>query len=132
MLLGRFSMNLRWTYIGITVIDGISPGMERFCDIGHVISPRDRNRLRGEAPPSSDPNATILHLDLEAEPNHLPHLVKPGQYRLNLLITASNAVPAKRILQFELTGKWSESMNEMLREGIRGLLLTSDELTDLA
>jgi len=129
-LLRRYSMNLKWTHVGVPILDGISPKMERFCDIGHIIRPMDRNRLQSENLSSADSNATLLSLDLETIANHLPHLIEPGQYRLTLFIAASNNRPVQRILEIELTGKWSDDMGEMLREEIRVHLLAPAEIVD--
>lgn len=129
-LVRRYSMNLKWTHVGVPILDGISPNMERFCDVGHVIRPKDRNRLPSENLSSADPNATILSLDLETIANHLPHLIEPGQYRLTLFIAAKNNRPVQRILEIEVTGKWSDDIGEMLREGIRIRLLSPAEITD--
>ncbi len=129
-LLRRYSMNLKWTHVGVPILEGISPKMERFCDIGHIIRPQDRNQLPNENIPSADPNSTILSFDMETIANHRPDLIEPGLYRLTLFIAASNNPPVRRILEIDLTGKWSDDMGEMLRDRNRVRLLSPAEITD--
>lgn len=129
-LLRRYSMNLKWTNLGTAILDGISPGMERFCDIGHIIRPQDRLDILGENSPSFNPEQTILSFDVEAQPNHLTHLVEPGQYRLTLHVAASKNPPVEHVLDVELTGEWFEVMNDMLMDGVRVSLLSPSDIQD--
>jgi hypothetical protein len=116
----RYSMNLKWTHVGTNMLDGLSPKMERFCDIGHCLYPPEREALHPIVSlPNVDANTAILSLDLEAQANYPIHLIEPGKYELSLSISASNHEPINKVLEIEVTGKWSDDLGEMLRGGIR-------------
>ena len=116
----RYSMNLKWTHVGTNMLDGISPKMERFCDIGHSLYPPARATLHpSENLPTVDSDTAILSLDPEAQANHPIHLIEPGKYDLALSISAANHLPVQKKLEIEITGKWSNDLGKMLSEGIR-------------
>jgi hypothetical protein len=119
-IIRRFSMNLLWTNLDhAAILSGLSPDMERYCDIGHIILPAEREKLRHEELPTADADRTVFSLDLEAKPNHLSHILQPGTYRLTLYIAAANHSPIRKTLEFEITGIWSDESDTMLRNGIR-------------
>jgi len=72
----RYSMNLKWAYIGTTILDGISSKMERFCDIGHSLCPQDRATypVPSEVLSTVASDTAILSLDVEFQANRPTHL----------------------------------------------------------
>src|SRR5262245_21201169 len=117
-----FPMNLRWSNSREVYAEGMSAYMGKHCDLAHIIDPAKRKLLPYEEtnPPSQ---GTILSLDLEAKPNTLGHLVKPGTYRLELRIAAANARPITRQVEFTCTGKWFDDERQMFQDGIRMRLI---------
>src|SRR3972149_450001 len=89
-------MNLRWSHTGQPFLDAISPGMEKHCDLGHILKPNMRAFFPAEENPSLGVgrDATLLSLDLQVQPFTMSHLLPPGPYRLRLPIAAANAKPA--------------------------------------
>ncbi|ALA57797.1 hypothetical protein [Nitrospira moscoviensis] len=113
-------MNLRWSHTSPPEIftEGISPGMGKHCDFGHIIEPNFRNSLMQPVPSGSSQGRTILELDLEVEPNTLSHLIVEGDYRLYVKVAAANCPPTEKCWEVNLTGKWFTDESKMFAEGI--------------
>jgi hypothetical protein len=114
-------MNLKWTHLGTSVLDGISSKMERFCDIGHCLRPQDRAAFpsASEQLPAVAADTAILSLDVEAQANHPTHLLEPGIYEMSLMISATNHLPIYKLLEIDVTGDWSDDLDRMVNDGIR-------------
>jgi hypothetical protein len=114
-------MNLVWSHIQSPFFEAISPGMEKHCDLAHILDPANR-RFGGEAensPKLSLPSdKTILSLDLQVKPLTYSHLIGPGRYRLTLVIAAANTQPTTKVLEINVTGDWHDDEAQMLRDGI--------------
>jgi hypothetical protein len=113
-------MNLFWTHIKRPFFDAISPGMEKHCDLGHVIEPAKRAMFGREDNPKLDIPAdkTIFSFDLVVQPNTMSHLIPQGKYRLALQIAAANTEPIKKTLEITLTGNWYDDETRMFSDGI--------------
>lgn len=110
-------MNLRWANSHEIFADGISAGMGKHCDLGHIEDPQLRT-LTGNALPNVPPDKTIFILDLEVSPNTLTHLLEPAIYQLHLKLAASNARPKVKRLEITLTGQWFPDEQKMFSDGI--------------
>jgi len=116
-------MNLRWSHSqqrpeGPEIFaEGISPGMGKHCDLGHILHPDLRRKTQQTLPGVPD-EQTILELDLEVAPSTLSHLIRPGEYRLELKVAAANARPVTKVLEINLTGEWFDEESKMFAEGI--------------
>jgi hypothetical protein len=116
-------MNLRWSHGqqasgGPEIFaEGISPGMGKHCDFGHVLDPQFRKAV-GHNLPGVATDQTILVLDLEVPPATLSHLVPPGEYRLELRVAAANCAPVTKAIELTITGKWFEDQNQMFLDGL--------------
>jgi hypothetical protein len=108
-------MNLRWSYSNYDrpdiYVDGISPDMERLCDLGAISDP---------ACPSlqalSD-KTTRLSLRLEAlSPN--TEWLRPGRYTFKVQIAGSNCEPKAYWIYLHLTGLWDNDPNKMMSNGV--------------
>jgi hypothetical protein len=122
----RYSMDLKWAWLGVARLPTLAPKMDRFCNIGHIIDPAQRANFAqdNEDLPGVGQQTTILSLDLEARPNHGIHLLEPGKYRLTIQLVAANHKPVTKKLEIEVLGGWHPHNLPMMREqGIRIQLL---------
>ena len=94
-------MNLKWANLGGAIYcPNIVPEMGKHCDLGHIVDPSRRSRVREEAPRLAlTPQQTSLAFDLMAAPNHKGHIIGPGEYQLDILVAAENVRPIKRTLR---------------------------------
>lgn len=113
-------MNLVWSHVKTPFIDAISPNMEKFCDLGHIIDPTKRSKIQFEDNPDwkVPSGKTIFSFDLEVRPFTMSHLIPPGIYRLVLQIAAANTKPIEKTLEIVITGDWHEDESKMLSEGV--------------
>jgi hypothetical protein len=125
-LVQRYSLNLGWTH-SAPAFGAISPGMHRFCDVGHIVRPAERVQSPTENLPSVDQTTTIFSIDLEKKPNNLVHLLQPGRYRLTLIVAASNNRPIHRTFEVGFDGNWFDDMNQMLATSVSTRLLSPAE-----
>jgi hypothetical protein len=58
-------MILKWSHGEEVFTAGISPGMGKHCNIGHLVDPQFRKEFGDDLPNIPD-NETILSLDVEA------------------------------------------------------------------
>lgn len=114
-------MNLRWSHGGPggpeIFADGISPGMGKHCDLGHIVDPAFRKDV-GDDLPILGVSDTVLALDLEIQPNTLSHLVPPGVYHLTLKTAAANCPPLATTLELTIIGKWFSDESRMFTDGL--------------
>lgn len=116
-------MNLRWAHGhrasgGPEIFaEGISPGMGKHCDLGHVVDPKLEKEV-GEDLPGIAADHAILALDLEVPPASLSHLIPPGVYRLELRVAAANSAPQPKAIELTITGKWFEDQAQMFSDGL--------------
>jgi hypothetical protein len=112
-------MNLKWANIGTIYFQSIAPEMGKHCDLGHIVDPVGRPLLGEEAPKLALTNQqTSLAFDLMVAPNHRGHIIGPGDYQLDILVSAENVRPIKRIVAISLRGKWDADETKMLRDGV--------------
>jgi len=113
-------MNLVWSHIRRPFLDAISPGMEKLCDLGHIVEPEKRPRFGMEDNPQLGVPAdqTIFSFDVATKSFTMSHLIPPGKYRLLLLIAAANTKPVSKTLEIVVTGNWYDDESRMLGEGI--------------
>jgi len=81
-------MSLSWSHVQRPLLDGISPEMEKHCDLGHIIKPdlRSKFALEDHTQLGVTSSKTIFSFDLEVKPFTMSHLIPPGKYRLVLLV----------------------------------------------
>jgi len=116
-------MNLTWTHTDDKIFyEAISPHMYRNCSLGHIIDPSKRRLSRSEQLPeekSGKPfNKAVFSFDLEIRPNTGGHLIKPGTYRLDIVVAAANVKPISKTLEIAFNGEWCPNEAEMFRRGI--------------
>jgi hypothetical protein len=112
----HFPLNLKWSHVGVPILDGISPGMSALCDIIAMSDPANPYWPRPAGTRAGD---TVGRLQLEVELPPEFHSLKPGSWRLTLRIAAANAKPTVKTLLFSHTGQWRQNDAEMRRECLR-------------
>lgn len=113
------SMNLKWAHLGGIYFPSIAPQMGKHCDVGHITDPSRRHLLREDAPKLGlTDQQSSLAFDLMAAPNNRSHIVGPGEYELDIMITAENSVPTKRTIVISLRGTWDTDEIKMFRDGV--------------
>jgi hypothetical protein len=112
-------MNLPWTSVG-RVFPSITPNASRYCDLGHIADPAHRRELNEEnASLHLTDQQTALVFSVIAPPNNKGHIVGPGNYRLEIQITADNAQhPLDTTVSINVTGNWYADEATMFRDGV--------------
>jgi hypothetical protein len=109
-------MNLRWSYSDYhkptIYTDGISPRMGRYCDFGAISDPM--HPTLKSLPRQSE--KTCLALQFEFLRPATEWLL-PGKYKFEILLAASNCEPVARVVEFHLTGLWSDDETDMFANG---------------
>lgn len=117
---------LRWSWTGTAALDNLPAGLSSHCTLCHIVNPASRSGMTGEdpnllnewGPPVVDPCKTALCLDVEFKSADYTYVLPPGEYRLELLVGCAEVRPARVKLLLVLGGGWSDTLSEMLREGI--------------
>jgi hypothetical protein len=111
-------MNLKWSHIDQPVMPIIHRGMDKLCDLGHIIDPSWRNNFPLDEPNEDlirDPSLvskTTLSLDLEVIPLTFSHIILPGTYKLKIMIGSTESKPITKYIKIINIGTWHE--NELL------------------
>jgi hypothetical protein len=110
--------NMKWSNSppggAVTVLDGISPKMTAFCDIIGLCDPDNPYQRR---PTGTASTALVAQLQLEFDIAEEWHLLIPGAaYRLSLRISAGNADPVDKVIEFTQSGTWVEDDVAMRRD----------------
>jgi hypothetical protein len=113
---GFIPMNLRWANARDwrdpeIFAPGISNGMGKHCDLLSVSDPENPTNaipgFEGKAVPA---------LIVESYPPRNQHRIPPGEYRLKIMIGASNAEPVEAHVSLNLKGEWSADQEVMFRD----------------
>ncbi len=106
-------LDLKWSNLSVSILDGISPRMGAFCDVLSLCDPANPTR---SLPRDTPQNVTVAELQLEVLPLARPDLLSPGTYRLTLRIAAANAKPINKVFEFKHTGTWMDNDTDMRRD----------------
>jgi hypothetical protein len=120
-LVRRFPpMNLVWSNLRAMYLPLLPQDTGKHCDIAHIIDPANRKDFPEEENKNLNLTAdkTSLTFDLVARPYHKGHIVEPGEYRLEVVVTAMNARPVSRTVEITLQGSWHSQEEKMLRDGV--------------
>lgn len=111
-------MNFVWADIGNPFFVVLNPGIDHFCDLGRIIDPA--NRAGEDLNPGLELTSaqTSLRFSTLVQPTHLGNIVPPGDYRLHIVVAASNAKKINRIIEISLDGTWYPTEGKMLADGI--------------
>ena len=111
----RFTpMFLKWSNVGQAIVPKLWPGIPRFCDLGHLTNPQNKNAMSPrEDLPGMAHHYSVLALDLEVTPNQHGNLLGYGTYRLRLRYGATNCAPKTLTLRVEFSGLWYQDQGAM-------------------
>src|SRR5262245_44933831 len=74
--------------------------------------------MRASAYRDAELGETVLALQTELRPTNYSNVLKPGFYRLKLLVAGANCKPTSWIVELALTGKWFDDKERMFQEGV--------------
>ena len=114
------SMNLRWADSHETYFPSISSrGMGKHCDLGPVCHPSITREIAQQRPSLRlSPDETSLSIDLSFPPPNQVNILGPGLYQLDILVAADNHKPFSKTVEVNLSGKWYDDPDKMLRDGV--------------
>jgi hypothetical protein len=112
--------NLLWSTLDKMYCDYISPGTFKFCNIGHVVDPKERGKLPGEDNGFINlaDGETSFFFDVRFKSNIMYHIVGPGIYIIAVKIGSENAKTISRKYEINITGKWHYEEARMFNEGV--------------
>ena len=110
--------NLEWSIYHGTYMDVISPETDKLCDLLHIADPKKRKLFRLQDSEEFDENKTIICFDTAHKPFNKMNLRQSGNYKLEIIVAASNLKPIKKTLEINVTGKWYDDLQEMVSKGI--------------
>jgi hypothetical protein len=115
-------MNLHWAYTDSREVEAriympsVMPGTSRHCDVAHIAEPMHQTVGANAAPGASLPPTPVEVVFEVIEPLlKRTNAVRPGRYRLQVVIAADNARPISRWITIYSDGHWS-SEETMLAE----------------
>jgi hypothetical protein len=113
---GFLPMNLRWANVEMVYLERIYRGVPAHCGFGKILDPDRRGLLYQYI---ADERRMLFSLYVEAYPSNLSHLLRPGTYRVTIVVAAENAKPKKRIFEIFLSDKeWTKDEKQM-KERVR-------------
>ncbi len=123
------NLNLTWARQengkNLVFLPTLQRGAYEHCNLAHIFRPSDRQKSDGaflfEQKTWFDVCAdqTILSIDIADKPFHLPHLLPPGSYRLQLIASSADTGPIAETFELELSGHWYDEEDRMFGEGVK-------------
>jgi hypothetical protein len=107
---------LIWSHSFIA-LDNISPKMERYCFIGRMLKPVERDHFPAFYHEKIPPHETCLRIDTEIPRNTKEHIIGRGNYFLECLIGAANTKAKKVKIEINISGQWFDNEEEMFQKG---------------
>lgn len=115
-------MNLTWANQE-GAYTGISPKIERVCNIAGVMNPAEADKPRfpiPHAPASFDyGTACTLRLHTVVHTSSHSNWVYPGSYRLDLVVAAANAKSRRTSVDLTFDGRWRADKKQMFAEALK-------------
>lgn len=111
-------MNLRWAHSPADkpiIFETLNPHMGKHCDLGSV-SPTSNASERPLA--GMKEGESTFNLATEVFPNNNCHRLKPGKYRIEILVAAQNARPRLFRVNLDWTGVFEESAERMFSNSL--------------
>ncbi len=106
-------MNLRWTDSpgdSPLIFEAINPKMGRYCDFGGVCQPGNPMEIARDGMKKGD---STFNLHTQVSPSTGCNRLRPGKYRIHLLLAASNSRPKHYTVSLEWSGSYSNDEKQM-------------------
>lgn len=112
-------LNLAWSHVEEDVLEILLPKMSKYCGLGRIYDPAQRNHFPLEAEKeSADPGKTLFGLAAKVIPFTGTTFLSPGIYRLSFQVAAENVDPQAYTIEINHTGDWFREESRMLGEGV--------------
>ncbi len=98
-------------------LTNLSPEMEKYCFIGRIIDPGQREAVKRFDRPDLPEGKACLALAPSTERYTKAHIIPPGTYRLYCSVVGSNTKREQICLEMHVSGDWYENEQEMLEKG---------------
>lgn len=108
-------LNLRWSHSNIAVIPRIQSDLYKHCDFGHIIKSETAKASHYDLP---RPVKIVFLLDTIVKPTTGTFLLLPGDYRVRIIVGASNIKPEAKIYNLVIKDNWTDDEQKMLTENI--------------
>ena len=113
------AMDLQWGNTGDAFYPRIHPDTEKYCNIGFLTTPSSRKLdpryyYNEEWESKYEINETALLINVKYPLAKGDHIVGPGKYELDIVITAVDAKPVKKTIVIEFD-QWNDNEEEMLK-----------------
>jgi hypothetical protein len=113
-------MNLRWADspdpTKPIIFESINPAMGRYCDFATVFDPTNHFEKIREGMKEGE---STFNLQTQVPPSTQCNRLKPNNYRIEILVAASNAKPKAFIIDLEWKGRYIEDPARMFGEGVK-------------
>ena len=108
-------LNLRWSHSNTAVIPRIQSDLYKHCDFGHIIKSENAKASHYDLP---RPVKIVFLLDTIVRPTTGTFLLLPGDYKVRIIVGASNIKSEAKIYNLVVKDKWTDDEEEMLRENV--------------
>lgn len=108
-------LNLVWSHVRRITMPRIYRQLYRYCDFGHIIESKYANLDRFGIGDSSN---IVFRLDTVVEPNTGSHILKPGDYKIKIIVAAKNVKTQSKIYNLIIKDEWTDNEEEMLSRNI--------------
>ncbi len=92
--------------------------MGKYCDLGHIINPAAPNKEDIEVHPEVEDKKAVFALEVDSLHLGKSFLLKPGSYKLRLLMTSANSSPIKKDVEITIAGDWFDDREKMFCDGV--------------
>ncbi len=111
-------MNLRWSHSQFDkpiIFETLNPHMGKYCDLGSVSPTSNESEKRL---PGMNAGESTFNLATEVFSNNNCHRLRPGKYRIEILVAAKNARPKRFYSNLDWNGIFEESTERMFGNSV--------------
>jgi hypothetical protein len=110
-------LNLSWAHKPpVCTLPFIRDGFYWFCSFGYIRESAMAELDRYGRSRYSSSFRVVCTLDTITKPNSGEHILAPGDYLINLVITAKNLKPERRHVKLHLEDSWDDDRDAMFRK----------------
>jgi len=108
-------LNLIWSHIGVITMPIIYQKTHRYCDFGYIIKSEYASLTRFGITQTSE---VIFQLATHVAPNTGSHILKPGDYRIKIVVSGKNIKTQTKTYNLIFRDAWTDDEEEMLTQNI--------------